>query len=297
MSTTLALNRSPLFAHRALERRIPAGSLQTLGSSRHRHRAATCSRFAKAIIRRGSRLFVEPDPGGARSVPRRAAPHRTGPLPPASSWPGRCAGRWWLRSRGTCGRSRRRSIRRSTATSAPHAHRGTAPVAGGKNQAQQLVAKIIVHGGLDVLGAGVALVRQIVADLGMLAREHPVAAQRVDGGAWPRPSARRLGSPERRSSAIPTGPSPVRPARALPPTPCRARVASSRQSASPARSGRRSRLSGGYRPAPPPPLKGGARGKASGGNRKAQRLATFSRSCSSCLASSGVTASPKSAIS
>ena len=54
---------------------------------------------------------------------------------------------------------------------------------GGEDQAQQLVADIVVHGRLDRRDAGLVLFRKVAADLGVLAREHPVAPQSVDGPA------------------------------------------------------------------------------------------------------------------
>ena len=53
-------------------------------------------------------------------------------------------------------------------------------VAGGEDQAQQLIADVVVERRLDVLDAGVAFVLEVAADLGVLARLHLVAAELVD---------------------------------------------------------------------------------------------------------------------
>ena len=56
-------------------------------------------------------------------------------------------------------------------------------MAGNEDEAQKLIADIVVHGGFEVLDPGIALTLEVAADLLVLAREHPVAADAVDGAA------------------------------------------------------------------------------------------------------------------
>jgi hypothetical protein len=57
-------------------------------------------------------------------------------------------------------------------------------VAGREDEAQQLVAEIVVHGRFDRLGRAVEPVAQLPRDLLMLALAHLVAADRIDGAAF-----------------------------------------------------------------------------------------------------------------
>ena len=89
-------------------------------------------------------------------------------------------------------------------------------MAGGKDQAEQFIAEIVVERRLERLDAAVTLVIEVATDLGVLALEPFCSGGRCRWrGVWRSPSARRRDCPEHRSSAIRRARSRARPAPVL----------------------------------------------------------------------------------